>query len=230
MTGEGVGKATKQRYNVAVSRAKNQLWVVHSLDVYADLKPGDMRRDLIEYVMDPTAFCEQAKEIEAKADSPFEVSVAKSLVQNGYHIVQQWKVGAYSIDMVALFGDKKIAIECDGELYHSGEEKIREDMERQAILERLGWRFIRIRGSEYYRNPELTIKRVISELDDYGIEPEAECANMKDYNNIKNDIIIRAEQILQEWQEENKGVDDTQDVIEQEATQNMFKQTFFELQ
>lgn len=73
-----------------------------------------------------------------------------------------------------MFGEKKIAIECDGELYHSGYEKIKEDMERQSILERLGWRFIRIRGSEYYRNPEKTIKRVISELNAYEIYPERE--------------------------------------------------------
>ena len=46
-------------------------------------------------------------------------------------------------------------------------------MERQTILERLGWRFIRIRGSEYFRNPEKTIERVVSELSTYGIAPEA---------------------------------------------------------
>lgn len=45
-------------------------------------------------------------------------------------------------------------------------------MERQTILERLGWRFIRIRGSEYFRNPEETIERVVKELSAYGIEPE----------------------------------------------------------
>ena len=44
-------------------------------------------------------------------------------------------------------------------------------MERQTILERLGWRFIRIRGSEYYRAPEKTMERVISQLAAFGIEP-----------------------------------------------------------
>jgi len=57
-SGEGQGssgKAMKQRYNVAVSRAKDQLWVVNSLDCGADLKPGDMRRRLLEYVANPRA-------------------------------------------------------------------------------------------------------------------------------------------------------------------------------
>lgn len=174
-SGEGQGsngKAMKQRYNVAVSRAKDQLWVVHSLDYTADLKPGDMRRRLLEYVTNLGTVAAKASKIEEASDSPFEAAVAKALVEKGYHIVQQWQVGAYYIDMIAICGKKRIAIECDGERWHSGD-KIREDMERQAILERLGWRFIRIRGSEYYRNPAQTIERVVSELIAAGIQPEA---------------------------------------------------------
>ena len=74
--------------------------------------------------------------------------------------------------MVAVYRHQTVAIECDGEKFHSGDAKIREDMERQAILERLGWRFIRIRGSEYYHAPAQTIERVIQKLTGYGIEPE----------------------------------------------------------
>lgn len=203
MAGEGIGKSTKQRYNVAVSRAKDQLWVIHSLDVAKDLKSGDMRRDLIEYVTDPNAFQEQLKKIKAKADSPFEVAVAKALVKNGYKIVQQWPVGAYRIDMVAVCQDKKIAIECDGELYHSGDEKIREDMERQAVLERLGWRFIRIRGSEYYGEPEEAMRRVIRELTEYEIEPEASLEiDETSGSELQQSVIAAAGRILLEWEKE----------------------------
>jgi very-short-patch-repair endonuclease len=74
--------------------------------------------------------------------------------------------------MVAIYRGRCVAIECDGEQFHSGDDKVRSDMERQAILERLGWRFIRIRGSEYYRNPNTTIERVIKELNELGILPE----------------------------------------------------------
>ena len=172
--GQGVnGKSMKQRYNVAVSRARDQLWVVHSLDYSNDLKPGDMRRRLLEYISNPQVFTIQSGAIDEASDSPFEAEVAKALVAQGYHIVQQWKVGTYWIDMVAICDNKKIAIECDGERWHSGEEKIHEDMERQAILERLGWKFIRIRGSEYYRRPSQAISRVVSELNAAGIYPEA---------------------------------------------------------
>lgn len=43
----------KQRYNVAASRARDQLWLVHSLDPGRDLKPGDLRRRLIDMSVIP---------------------------------------------------------------------------------------------------------------------------------------------------------------------------------
>lgn len=185
-SGSGYGPLSKQefgpddsyrkRYNVATSRAKDQLWVVDSLDAANDLKPGDIRKRLIDYSLNPAAFENVSTEIEEKSESPFEADVAKALASRGYHLVQQWEVGAYRLDMVAVCGKKNVAIECDGERYHSGEAKIREDMERQTILERLGWQFIRIRGSEYFRNPEKAVERIITELNEYGIEPEAETA------------------------------------------------------
>lgn len=168
----GVDDAYRKRYNVAASRARDQLWVVHSLDSANDLKPGDIRKTLIDYAENPQSYEIKQAEVEEKAESPFEAAVASALVSRGYHLVQQWKVGAYRLDMVAVCGKRAVAIECDGERWHSGEAKLREDMERQTILERLGWRFIRIRGSEYFRQPDRTMERVINELQDYGIEPE----------------------------------------------------------
>lgn len=174
LQGFGVDDAYRKRYNVAASRARDQLWVVDSLDSATELKPGDIRKTLIDYSLNPNATELRNAEIEEKADSPFEVGVARVLADRGYRLVQQWKVGAYRLDMVAVCGNKTVAIECDGERYHSGESKVREDMERQTILERLGWRFIRIRGSEYFRNPEKTMERVIQELSNFDIEPDSD--------------------------------------------------------
>lgn len=168
----GVDDSNRKRYNVAASRAKDQLWVVHSLDAANDLKPGDIRKRLLDYAFNPRALENVHQEISTASESPFEEAVAIALSDRGYHLVQQWEVGAYRLDMVAVYGKKVVAIECDGERWHSGDSKIREDMERQTILERLGWRFIRIRGSEYYHAPAQTIERVIQELTECGIEPE----------------------------------------------------------
>lgn len=164
--------AYKKRYNVAVSRAKDQLWVINSLDEENSLQAGDLRRGLLSYAKNPQAYQQTMIQIEQQSESPFEEEVAKALVSKGFHIVQQWEVGAYRIDMVAVYKNRKIAIECDGERYHSGEDKILEDMQRQTILERLGWKFIRIRGSEYFADPENTINRVADLLFTYGIQYE----------------------------------------------------------
>ena len=172
MRGFGPDDVYRKRYNVAASRAKDQLWVVDSLDSANDLRSGDIRKTLIDYSLNPEASEIKSKKIEDQSESPFEARVAKALVNRGYHIAQQWKVGAYRLDIVAIFENKKVAIECDGERWHSSESQIRQDMERQTILERLGWQFIRIRGSEFFRNPEATIDRVVQELSKYGIQPE----------------------------------------------------------
>lgn len=218
LTGEGVGGATKQRYNVAVSRAKDQLWVVHSLDYTRDLKEGDIRRGLLEYVSDPHAYELKVKEIEKDSESIFEEEVAKYLAAAGYHIKQQWKVGAYRIDMVAIYKNQKIAIECDGEKYHSSDEQVRNDIERQSVLERLGWRFIRIRGSEYFRDKAETMKRVISELEEYGIFRETDMPD-----NVKADsesellkrVKLRAAQILSSWN--SAAIEETESEIQEGA-------------
>ncbi|WP_019878920.1 AAA domain-containing protein [Succinispira mobilis] len=201
------GLANKQRYNVATSRARNQLWLVHSLDIERDLKANDIRKDLLAYMTNPGLLENQKKTIEELSQSPFEVEVATALITQGYNIVQQWKVGAYSIDMVACYKDKKIAIECDGEKYHSGQEALLADMERQIILERLGWTFIRLRGGEYYSAPDKAINRVVSDLNNLGVYPESNVGKDISENDSVSDrdndltcrVKTRVSELLKEW-------------------------------
>ena len=171
LKGFGSGEQFKKNYNVAISRARDQVFIVHSLDPNNDLQDGDIRKTLLEYAHNPEAFAFKADEIEAASDSPFEKEVATALIKKGYDVKQQWEVGAYRLDMVVSYKNQRIAIECDGERYHSGAEKIKEDMARQTVLERVGWRFIRIKGSTYYHDKEATIEKLCKRLNDYGIKP-----------------------------------------------------------
>ena len=211
MMTDGTESARKKRYNVAASRAKDQMWVINSLDANNDLKTGDIRKEFLEYINNPKDFI-LTEEIEKNSESIFEEEVVKYLVSEGYHIKQQWEVGAYRIDMVALFQDKKIAIECDGEKWHSTEEQIKQDMERQSILERCGWEFIRIRGSKYFKNPESTMKDVIDELNKKGIYPEkmeSENYLIKE-EELLNKVKTKAFEILQSWNNSAEISIDTQ--------------------
>jgi very-short-patch-repair endonuclease len=130
----------KKRYNVAVSRARNQLWIVYSLDPAVHLKAGDLRRRLIEHARDPQALLREMEVQSNRVDSPFEKQVMQRLVAAGYRVRSQWSVGAYRIDLVIEGSNRKLAVECDGEKWHTPEQ-VQDDLERQAILERLGWGF-----------------------------------------------------------------------------------------
>ncbi len=172
LMGYGMEDAVRKRYNVAASRARDQLWVAHSLDPETDLQSGDIRQILIDYAMNPASV--NPLHEQELTETEFEAQVARALTARGYHIARRWEVGAYRIALVAVYREKMIAIECEGERYHSGEARIRGDLERQTILERLGWRFIRIRGSAYFRDPDAIIERVIQKLSDYGVLPIAQ--------------------------------------------------------
>ncbi|MDR2018290.1 MAG: hypothetical protein LBQ00_05385 [Syntrophobacterales bacterium] len=82
-------RETKQRYNVAVSRARDQIWIVNSLDLSRDLKTNDIRRDLLEYANDPKLFSDKILNIKIKSESPFEREIAEFLVSKNYNIIQQ---------------------------------------------------------------------------------------------------------------------------------------------
>ena len=67
--------------------------------------------------------------------------------------------------MVVEDGDNRIAIECDGERWHT-QENLSDDLKRQAILERLGGNFYKNQsGSEFYLEPVKTMDWVYSELE-----------------------------------------------------------------
>lgn len=198
--GDANRKLFKKRYNVAASRAKDQMWLVHSLNHETDLKPGDIRKRLIEHMIDPKAWQRERDELVTKTESPFEERVLSRLLERDFKVQPQYQVGAYRIDMVVSGGGRRVGIECDGEQWH-GPDKLQEDMERQAILERLGWKFIRIRGSVFFRDADRAMSTVFARLDELGIVPERVAAapsNIKDSELIDR-VRSRAQELRGEW-------------------------------
>jgi very-short-patch-repair endonuclease len=163
----------KQRFNVAASRARDQMWIVHSLDPRLDLKPGDLRRQLIEHAYDPGHLMRALEDTEEKhLQSPLERTVMERLERQGYPVTPQWRVGKYRIDLVVEGAGKRLAIEFDGDpAQWIDVGKLPEDMERQAVLERLGWIFARIRASEFLRDPDSAMQTVYDKLHTLGITP-----------------------------------------------------------
>jgi very-short-patch-repair endonuclease len=194
----------QQRYNVAASRARDQMWVVHSLDPAANLKEGDLRRKLIEHAQNPEALKLEAEAAIERAESPFEEEVITRLSDAGYHIASNYVVGKFRVDIVLSGADtkKKLAIECDGARYH-GPEQLDYDMQRQADLERAGWRFVRIRGTSWYRDREKAIAPVFERLKAIGISPlfGGSAPAQPPASPLLDRVRIRAQQILLEIQQ-----------------------------
>ena len=192
----------EQRFNVAASRARDQMWVVHSLDPKTHLKQGDLRRRLIEHAQDPTEIVKLAESEEHETESPFERKVLRRLRKEGYRVKPQWPVGAYRIDLVVVGSDgTKVAVECDGERYHPPE-KLEEDMERQGILERLGWTFVRIRGSVFFRDPDRAMQPVFDRLEEIGIDragSDEQSGADEVTSEVKDRIVRRAAELRRAW-------------------------------
>jgi very-short-patch-repair endonuclease len=202
---EGADNMFKKRFNVAASRARDQMWVVHSMDPETDLKPGDIRRRLIEHAKDPYALVRLLESKEQQTESEFEKQVLRRLMMAGYRVIPQWSVGAYRIDLVVEGNGKRLAVECDGDRWHP-REKLEEDMARQAILERLGWRFVRIRGSQFFRHPEQAMEMVFSRLQALDIPPEGKVGAgsdaIREEEALKERIVRRAAELRREWTEQ----------------------------
>jgi len=190
----------KKRYNVAVSRARNQLWVVYSIDLNRHLKSGDLRGRLLAHAHDPYALLREMEIEGNRVESPFEKQVMQRLVAAGFRVRPQWPVGAYRIDLVVEGLNRRLAVECDGEKWHTPEQ-LQNDLERQAILERLGWIFVRVRGSIFFRNPDAAMAPVFAKLAELEIEalgPASESCEVIDSPLVER-IRRKAEAIRAEW-------------------------------
>jgi very-short-patch-repair endonuclease len=164
-----VKESDRQRMNVASSRARDQMWVFHSVTPDA-LHPDDVRGRFLRYVLDPARMSEAYGSLAERCDSDFERDVLRELTSRGFAVRVQHRVGNFRIDMVVDGMNERLAIECDGDAFH-GPDRWDADRQRQAILERLGWKFFRVRASAFYRDREASLTPLWQRLVALGIRP-----------------------------------------------------------
>ncbi|HEY7358583.1 MAG TPA: AAA domain-containing protein, partial [Ktedonobacterales bacterium] len=197
---DGPGKLFKKRFNVATSRARDQLWVIYSLDPEADLKPDDIRRRLIHYATARSGERIQPGASEQIGESELVRRIRQMLTEAGYRVKSRWPVGTNHLDLVVEGGGKRLAIECDGDRWYP-EESLAEDMARQAILERLGWRFARIRGSQFFRDPDRALEALLAHLRLLEIPAEGAqaAASPAEEAALQERVTQRSAELRQEW-------------------------------
>jgi very-short-patch-repair endonuclease len=168
-----------QRFNVAASRAKDQMWVYHSMPREALVNTEDMRYQLLDYCYGvanrprhdtdgSTATVVPEDELVPPFDSLFEQRVFNRIVDRGYTVEPQYKSLGYSIDMVVIGAKGKLAVECDGDFWH-GPAEYESDLARQRELERCGWEFFRIRESVFYADMPKALQKLWETLDELDI-------------------------------------------------------------
>jgi len=177
----------ERRFNVAMSRARDQVWLFHSIQQH-DLSPECLRRKLIsffEHDFDGDPLLEQldrleravreAKRLPGEQPEPyeswFEVDVALELLRRRYKIRPQYEVAGKRIDIVVEGVGNFLAVEVDGDTWH-GPEDYEKDMARQRELERgAGLIFVRVPEFEFYANRNSAVEQIVSACEELDIQP-----------------------------------------------------------
>jgi very-short-patch-repair endonuclease len=172
-----------QRYNVAASRSKDQMWVFHSVRLGELTNTEDMRFQLLDYCygVQKRASIGDDRVVESTVpedvlvtpfQSLFEQRVCNRLLDRGYSVIPQFPALGYSLDLVVVGGKTRLAIECDGDHWH-GPDAYQRDMARQRELERCGWNFFRVLESEYYFDPAKALAPLWERLAELEIHPSS---------------------------------------------------------
>lgn len=165
----------ERRLNVAVTRARQRMYVVSSIHG-TDISPTQSVgvRTLRKYLQfaeygpsalanSPTTVAEDANA--TRFDSPFEQAVFDALTERGMHLDTQVGCSGYRIDLAARDPEQPdrymLGIECDGASYHSAKTARDRDRLRQAHLESLGWTIHRVWSADWFAHPEREIDKVM---------------------------------------------------------------------
>ena len=151
----------ERRLNVAVTRARRSMTVVHSLrpeDIISESRGARLLKRYLEFARSPDTALEQNLTVNAQAETEnlFEESVRRALVERGHRVDVQVGVAGYRIDLAIQAEDGDgyaLGIECDGATYHSAPAARDRDWLRQSILEGLGWKIHRVWSRAWIQNP-----------------------------------------------------------------------------
>ena len=179
----------ERRLNVAVTRARQSMTVVHSLraeDITSEQPGARQLRRYLEYVRNPEGALESETTGTGEPESPFEEAVLAAMRSRGHRVDAQVGVSGYRIDLAIRSEDGErfdLGIECDGVTYHNSPTARDRDWLRQQVLEGLGWRIHRVWSTAWVRDPGTEIAAIEQALE-RARTGQAESQRMPDGNNV----------------------------------------------
>jgi very-short-patch-repair endonuclease len=163
----------ERRLNVAVTRAREMIYLVASvraadMDLSGSTSIGaSLLKSYLDYSEHGVdSLSRTIVETQGECESPFEEEVAAALIRHGLEPVPQVGCGGFRIDLALKHpsnpGIYCLGIECDGATYHSSKTARDRDRIRQNVLEGLGWRICRVWSTDWIRNPQIQIQRILA--------------------------------------------------------------------
>lgn len=168
-------KDAAQRFNVAATRGRDQIFLYHSIPLNEFQNRNDWRFKLLNWYYNPKTEELEAgraalkKEYDNGRASQFSFDVGNILIDRGYRVVPEYPVIGYRIDLIVQGESARLAVECDGDQYHPLE-KWEEDQVRERQLRRAGWVFWRVSGSSFYRHKGRALDSLWEKLNELGIK------------------------------------------------------------
>ena len=164
-----------RRLNVLLTRAREEV------RVFSSLRPSDIRvetasrlgvrvlRDYLEFAhAGGRLLTPGATERKKEHDSPFEAVVSEFLMRLGFAAEPQVGVKGFFIDLALRHPDYAggfvCGVECDGAAFHSTRSARDRDRLRQEVLERLGWKIIRVWSTDWFRTPDKAREKLKREV------------------------------------------------------------------
>ncbi len=168
-------KGGENRLNVAISRAKEKIYIISSIypeELYVDdLKNQGPRifkkyleygfavsnnaQDTAKQILYSFVDEKQGQTNEFSVDDIFEKQVYDELTKRDLTIDCQVGVGKYKIDFALKDKTNKnyvLGIECDGKLYQNSQSTRERDYYRQKYLESRGWKIYRVWSTNWWHN------------------------------------------------------------------------------
>lgn len=171
------GENGVRRLNVAITRARLHVKLVSSIvpediNLAASSRGIQLLRAYMEYVRaggnETALHGALSLEPDAESDSPFEQAVYQELSNRGLVLHKQVGCSGYRIDLAVVDpqepGRYLLGIECDGATYHSAKTARDRDRLRQQVLEKLGWKILRIWSRDWIADSNSQIIRVLDAL------------------------------------------------------------------
>jgi very-short-patch-repair endonuclease/superfamily I DNA and/or RNA helicase len=148
------------RLNVALTRARKKMIFFLSVDI--GQFPENILKDFLLYAKGYTT----SEIIKEEFDSDFEKDVYERMKERGYKLFPQYPACGYRIDLALFRNNLRIGIECDGWQHYDKYGNLNiDDIERQEILERAGWKILRIPSTKYWKNPDACINELIEKIE-----------------------------------------------------------------